>query len=164
MKHYEHLKGIIVAYFEAKGIDVVLEPSGSRGPDVVGITTTLIGEVKHEKELVRDLHSAYWSNWNSTKQKFGGKSLEYRLAEHVPDDVEYLSDRAKGWVAVVYGQMKYMARKSGVSAVWIVYENHCSFESSLLEATTFLSAYNLIAADNLDHIDNVGFMRITFLE
>jgi len=27
MKHYEHLKEIIAAYFKAKGIDVVLEPN-----------------------------------------------------------------------------------------------------------------------------------------
>jgi hypothetical protein len=124
LNHYEHLRNTIVAFFKAKGIDVELEPSGSRGPDVVGVNTTLVGEVKHEKELCRDLHCAYWTNWNSTKQKFGGKTLEYRLAEQTPDGVEDLSDRAKGWTAVVYGQMKYMARDAGLSEAWVVYENY----------------------------------------
>jgi len=164
MKHYEHLRDIITTFFKAKGIDVELEPSGSRGPDVVGTNATLIGEVKHEKELVRDLHSFFWSSWNSSKQKFGGKTFEYRLVEHLPDDVNNLSDRAKGWIAVIYGQMKYMARNLGVSEAWIVYENHLLFEYSLQEAMLFLSSHNLSVADNPEHIDHVGFMRITFLE
>ncbi|HQH16834.1 MAG TPA: hypothetical protein PKZ86_06840 [Smithella sp.] len=164
MKHYEHLKNNITTYFKAKGIDVVLEPSGSRGPDVAGINAPLVGEVKHEKELARDLHSFYWSSWNSTKQKFGGKTIDYRLVEHVPNDVASLSDRAKGWIAVIYGQLKYIARNSCLSEAWVIYENHCLYEASLLEAIRCLYAHNLITADSPEHIENVGFIRITFLQ
>ena len=163
MKHYEHMRDEIERFFKTKGFEIALEPSGSRGPDIVGINMPLVGEVKHERELCRDLHCAFWTNWNSTKQKFGGKTLDYRLADNVPDEAESLSDRAKGWVAVIYGQLKYMAIDAGVAEAWIVYENYYSFESSLVEASGFLSQHNLILADLPEHEANVGFMKITFM-
>lgn len=162
-KHYQHIEGTIIAFFQDRGTRVAIEPSGARGPDVRGIGTPLVGEAKHEKELCRDLHCAYWTNWNSTKQKFGGKTFDYRLAEHVPPGVQALSDRAKGWIAVICGQLRYMVKNANITHGWVVYENYYSFEPSLLEAVAFLQKNNVITTKGPEHRDNVGFLLVSYL-
>ena len=161
MKHYEHMQETILAFFSSKGIEVEIEPSGSRGPDVRGVNTTLVGEVKHETELCRDLHCKYWKDWNST-QHFGGKTTDYRLADHLPAGAVKFDDNVRGWLAVLWGQLRYMVRDAGLAEGWIIYENYYSFEHSLLEATSFLAGQSLICADVPEHSDNVGFCKITF--
>lgn len=161
MKHYEHMTESIFAFFKAKGIDIEVEPSGSRGPDVRGVNIPLVGEVKHERELCRDLHCKFWKDWNST-QHFGGKTADYRLAEHLPAGADMLADNVRGWLAVLWGQLRYMVQDEGLSEGWVVYENYYSFEQSLLEATAFLAGHSLIYADNPEHQDNVGFCKITY--
>jgi hypothetical protein len=161
MKHYEHIQDAIVAFFAAKGVEVEIEPSGSRGPDVRGVNTVLVGEVKHETELRRDLHCKFWKDWNST-QHFGGKTTDYRLAEHLPTGADRLDDNVRGWLAVIWGQLRYMVKDAGLSEGWIVYENHYSFEQSLLEATAFLAGNSLLYADSPEHQDNIGFCKMTY--
>lgn len=161
-KHYQHIQGTIVSFFQERGVQVVLEASGARGPDITGVKTPLAGEAKHEKELCRDLHCAYWTNWSSTKQRFGGKTYDYRLAEHVPATVQRLSDRAKGWVAVICGQLQYMVRKAKLTRGWIVYENYFAFEPSLVEAAELLRREGIITTEGPEHRDNVGFLLISY--
>lgn len=162
-KHYKHIESTIMAFFNEKGMSVEIEPSGSRGPDVRGVTCLLVGEAKHEKELRRDLFRAYWTNWNSPKQKFGGKTFDYRLAEHIPAGIDDLSNGAKGWVAVICGQLRYMVKKAGITQGWIVYENFDSFETSLLEAVSFLNEKSVITLHSPEHMENVGFLQVDYL-
>lgn len=161
-KHYEHISENILSFFKELNVDVAIEPSGSRGPDVYGIGTPLVGEVKHEAELHRDLHGKFWKDWNSA-QRFGGKTTEYRLADHLPEGAESLSDDARGWLAVLWGQLRYMVKDAGLSEGWIIYENYYSFEQSLLDATSFLAMHSLIYVETPQHNDTVGFYKITFL-
>jgi hypothetical protein len=152
-----------LAFFREKGIDVEVEPSGSRGPDIQGKNRDLVGEVKHEKELFRDLHCKYWTDWNSTRQKFGGETCAYRLAEHVPVGFDRLGERAKGWVALISGQLYYTTRAAKLNAGWIVYENYFSFEASLMEAVSFLIRRSFLKANWPEHRKNVGFLRVAYV-
>lgn len=161
-KHYDHITGAIQSFYKQRNIDVAIEPSGSRGPDVGGINAPLVGEVKHETELSRDLHGKFWKDWNSM-QRFGGKTSEYRISEHLPGGTEFLGDEARGWLAVIWGQLQYMVKDAGLSEGWIIYENYYSFEQSFLEAVSFLSGHSLIYADTPEHYDNIGFCKITFI-
>lgn len=163
MKHYEHIEAVIVEFFKGLGIDVEIEPSGSRGPDVRGINVPLIGEIKHVLEQERDLKSFYWSSWNSQKQKFGGKTLAYQIRSSLPGEVDNLSDIAKGWVAVLWGQLRYMVRHAGLSEGWVIYEDHQKYEVNILEAVTFLSAVGFVRSDIPAKMSNVGFLRILYL-
>lgn len=163
MKHYEHLEPVIVEYFKGLGIDVEIEASGSRGPDVRGINVPLIGEIKHILEQERDLKSFYWSSWNSPKQKFGGKTLTYQIRSSLPVDAEYLSDIAKGWIAVLWGQLRYMVKYAGLSEGWVIYEDYQKYEVNLLEAGTFLNRCGFVHSDTPTKMGNVGFMRIVYL-
>jgi len=162
-KHYKHIELPIIDFFKEKGVNIAIEPSASRGADIVGISSALIGEAKHEKELRRDLDRAYWTNWNSTRQKFGGKPLDYRLAEHVPVGVCDLSNGAKGWVAVICGQLRHMVNKAKLTQGWIIYENFYSFEASLMESASFLREQRMISFCPPEHRENVGFLRIDYL-
>lgn len=161
-KHYDHISSTILSFFNKLDVLVEIEPSGSRGPDVRGLGYPLVGEVKHETELQRDLHSKFWKDWNSS-QRFGGKTAEYHLADHLPGGTDLLSDHARGWLAVIWGQLRYMVRDAGLSDGWIIYENHNMFEQSLLEATSYLSLHSYIYADPPMHSDSVGFCKIAFI-
>ena len=80
------------------------------GTDLEGTNgTILVGEIKNETELNRDL-GGYWSSWNHN-QRFGGKDRNFKLRSILPEGVESLSSKVKGWIAVVFGQLKYWTQK-----------------------------------------------------
>jgi hypothetical protein len=163
MRHYDHLGLVIHRFFQSKGMKVLIEPHGSRGADLEGTDgTIMIGEIKNEAELNRDL-GGYWSSWNSKSQQFGGKDQNFQLRSVLPDGVEVLSSQTKGWIAVIFGQLKYRVRKAGLTEGWVVYENYSLFESTLFEALNFLNQHNLTFNDVPEHLKGVGFVRVIYL-
>jgi hypothetical protein len=163
MRHYDHLAPVIHKYFQSKGMEVSIEPHGSQGADLEGINGTLmIGEIKNETELNRDL-GGYWSSWNSPGQQFGGKDRSFELRSVLPDGVDFLSSKAKGWIAVIFGQLKYHTQKAGLSEGWLVYESYSLFESSLLKALSFLGQHSLTFNDVPEHRKGVGFVKVRYL-
>ncbi len=163
MRHYDHLAPVIHKYFQSKDMKVVIEPHGSHGADLEGMDGTLmIGEIKNETELNRDL-GGYWSSWNSQNQKFGGKNQNFELRSVLPDGVEFLSSKTKGWIAVIYGQLKYRVQRAGLVEGWVVYENYSVFESTLLEALNFLNQHSITFNDIPEHLKEVGFVKVTYL-
>lgn len=162
MKHYNHLEKAIVSFFKERGIDVEIEPSGSRGPDVRGINFPLVAEIKHDLELSRDLHSKYWSDWNSV-QEFGGKTSDYRLVKHLPHGVDRLSGDTRGWLAVIWGQLRYMVKSARLTEGWIICENYPFFELSLFEALGFLITNLLVYIGEIEHRGNIGFYQIRYI-
>lgn len=162
MKHYEHMEPVIAAFFREHCIEVALEPSGSRGPDISGINVALVGEIKHAVELRRDLRSTFWSAWNSPAQKFGGKVKGFVLGNNLPDDAGNCSPRAKGWLAVIFGQLRYMVRAAGLSEGWLVFAEAAEFISSLREALDWLAGHGLVSIDGPHIRQDIGFVKVTF--
>lgn len=163
-KHYDHISGIIVDFFRKKGMEILIEPHGSRGVDIEGADRgTLVGEIKHADELHRDLGSVYWSAWNSDKTSFGGKKANFQLRSILPHDVERIEDgRVKGWIAVVFGQLRAWVKKAGLKEGWVVYEDYPEFEPSLLAASDYLRKNRLIGFDKPEHSGRLGFLHIRF--
>lgn len=129
--HYGHMTEHVTAFFEKRGIDVLVEAHGSRGPDIESVQKDmfgrprLVGEIKHARELERDLPGKFWSDWNNGNLSFGGKRKGEALRdmEKLPPDVDNLSSCARGFVATVLGQLQHYARTAGLSEGWLVLEN-----------------------------------------
>lgn len=165
-KHYDHISGTIIDFFKKKGTEVLIEPHGSRGLDIKSADgTSLVGEIKHAVELRRDLGSVYWSAWNSSKTSFGGKTADFQLRSILPNDIERIEEgRVKGWIAVVFGQLRAWVRKAGLRDGWLVYEDPTEFEPSLLAAVGYLKKHRLIRFDRPEHSGILAFMNIRFKE
>ncbi len=160
--HYEHMKSIILEFFRSKGMEVAIEPHGSRGPDLEGIHgTEMVGEIKDAEEERRDLRS-YWSSWNSPRQRFGGKTLQFQLKSVLPPDVENLPSAVKGWIAVVYGQMNYGRKRAALDSGWLVFEGHREYEPDLFTALGFLKIHDLIRYQPIEHRGDIGFVQIQY--
>ncbi len=159
---YKHMEQAIRLFFEARRIQVCIEPRGNRDADLVSTCGRVVGEIKHEAELRRDLQSKYWSDWNSS-QSFGGKTPGYRLASELPN-TERLSPKARGWVATIYGQLNNYRRCHCLSTGWLMIESPSRFRDSLLDATHFLESAEKIDTGPLLQLQNVGFIEIRFLE
>ncbi len=163
MGHYDHIDSIITDFFKKMRFDVVIEPSGSRGPDIIDKNKRLVGEIKSEAEIERDLRG-YWSQWNSEKTSFGGKTKDYLLSQHLPQEVVSLSMEAKGWIAVIYGQLRHYVNTYHLSEGWLIYEGNTAFGRGLSEAVNFLSKKGFIKSNAPEQIGNIGFMKITYLK
>jgi len=159
--HYSHLETAIRDFFAKKGISVELEPHGSRGPDIESTCGTVVGEVKHALELGRDLGSFYWSSWNSN-QSFGGKTPSYHIEDDFKQIPSQLSNEAKGWVAVVYGQLNHYRRTKRLDEGWLVFEKYSEYSESLVEALNFLSSEHKIKKHRLLQHNGLGFTQIWY--
>jgi GTPase SAR1 family protein len=143
-------------------MEVSIEPRGPRGPDLEGINgTSMVGEIKHQIELHRHLSSFYWSSWNSNR-KFGGKEKDFKLRSILPESAESLPGCVKGWIAAIYGQLKYCTQEENLTEGWLVYEDYFSFEDGLLEALSFLNHQNLTYNETPEHLEKVGFVKIEY--
>ncbi len=149
-------------------MEVAIEPRGSRGPDIENMPGVhpLVGEIKHEKELQRDLQSAFWSNWNNPGLSFGGKPKGYVLrdVESLDRAVAGLSAPALGFVATVMGQLKHYVRSAGLDEGWLVIENHSHWERPLREALDALRRFGHLASFSAASDDyGIGYVRIRFI-
>ena len=163
MGHYEHLADTIREFYAEMGIVITLEPQGSRGPDLTGSgSQQIVGEIKHGLEIKRDVPTKFWNDWNSSTQSFGGKTTSYKLAEDLPDEVKALPGETRGWIAVIFGQMRYQARTAGMNGAWLVVEGQ-TYRSELLEALRFLTSRKLIKHGDLTDRNVLGFVRVQYL-
>jgi hypothetical protein len=141
---------------------MAIEPYGSKDADLISACGREIGEIKHAGELVRDLRG-YWSQWNSS-QSFGGKTPAYKLGMEFSDEVAQLNSRARGWLAVVFGQLRHYCCKHGAQSGWLVFEDVATHGSSLNEALSFLTSEGKAnVAESAAH-NNVGFVQVRFLQ
>ena len=161
-KHYKHLEQMIRDYFATKGIQVAIEPYASRGPDLEGTNgAKLIGEIKHSKELARDLPKKFWSDWNS-EQSFGGKTTDYRLTHDLPKEAADLKGEVRGWIAVIYGQLNHYRKRGGLNEGWLVFEDHSRYQNSLNNALVFLAKSGKISDFAIAEYKDLGFAKISF--
>ena len=170
-RHYGHLENHIKEFFRQLGLEVAVEPRGSRGPDLESAfpnrngAPPFVGEIKHDAELQRDLRSAFWSNWNNPNLAFGGKTKGciLREAESLDRAVEGLSAPALGFVATVMGQLKHYVRSAGLDEGWLVVENHSRWNLPLREALDSLRRWGHLAAFSVVSDENgIGYARIRF--
>ena len=141
-----------------------IEPHGSRGLDIEGsgLSGRMVGEIKHATELGRDLKSTFWSAWNSPSQSFGGKVKGYVLSADLPQDAEQQEGEVRGWLAVIFGQLRMWALKADLNEGWIVYEDATKFDRSLRQALAYLARHGLAKSGVPEHVGNMGFVRVTF--
>lgn len=162
INHYQHLETKIIKYFRNKDLEILIEPHGSQGADIESVCGSVIGEIKHAEELARDLKSFYWSAWNSKNQSFGGKTKDYRLKDDFVGSVDSLIGEVKGWIAVIYGQLRYYCQKNFVSEGWIIYEEYSLYRPSLDEAIKLLYSESMISFSHIEEYKNIGFGQISF--
>jgi hypothetical protein len=162
-RNYKHLEPTINRYFSDKGMTVEIEPHGSQDADLLGVGhTVMVGEIKHSDELNRDLLSGwYWQSWNSNSQ-FGGKTPSYKLGSEFPDDVCNLKRDVLSWIAVIYGQLFYYAKRKFLTEGWLVFEDFMRFNHGLQEALSYLQKNYKIIFYQIEELDNVGFCKIHY--
>jgi hypothetical protein len=166
--NYQSLQPIISRYFRSKGIgceahrtcDVVYSPfSETVGPDI--LRCTLIGEIKDDQELKRDLSSKYWSSWNSPNQQFGGKRKDYLLQNDLPSTIPN-DGKTKGWIAVIFGQLEYYRKTVGLPDAWLIVENYTEYKTELEQALSFLKENNKINDYVSEIFEELGFIHIFY--
>lgn len=160
-KNYEHLDTSIRSFFRIKGLEVHIEPSGTRGPDLRSFCGTAVGEIKHKTELGRDLKSNYWSHWNSDR-KFGGKSSDYQIANDFDSLVYELSGEIRGWIAVIHGQLNHYRKTDHLDAGWLIIENIKDYEFSLKDTLNYLISNKKISNYTIEILSDLGFIEIVY--
>ena len=165
-KHYEQMESQIRAFFAQIGQQVVIEPHGSRGPDIESVDGGLVGEIKHAKELSRDLSARFWRDWNDPKQSFGGKREGETLTslEHLETWEGRLSAEALGFVAVILGQLKHgYVMKAGTDNGWLIIEDAARWLGPLNEALSFIGRAHKGLASNIQvDASGIGYVNIRF--
>jgi len=161
-KHYQHIEPIIQEYYTKMGMNVAIEPHGSLGADLEEIDgTKMAGEIKHAGELNRYLPKKFWSDWNSGQQ-FGGKTSDYKLASEFNPAVANMPVEVLGWLAVLYGQLRYYAKKRAVTSGWLVFEEYGNYAGSLKQALAYLQENDKIKSSTIEEFQGLGFAQIEF--
>ena len=128
---YERMKDSLKAYFKELGIEIKVDPLGVPGgtkPDILGRDKDgglIVGEIKTVDE------AGGKNNWESHWRKLG-------LFEKYSDALNSLSTEAKGWCAVIDGQLREYCETLGVDNGYLVVENGEQFEKSIEESLQFL--------------------------
>lgn len=165
-KHYSNLEGPIKQYFARIGKRIEIEPSGSRGPDIKSADGTVVGEIKHATELARDLPAKFWRDWNKPNAKFGGKTAGETLVEmeRLGPSAERISVEARGFVAVILGQLKHgYVLEAGLDNGWLVIEDVARWMGSLKEALSYIgNSHRGLASDIVVDEYGVGYVNIRF--
>lgn len=163
-KHYAHMESSIKAFFAKIGWNVELEPWEGRGPDI--ISTSIVGEIKHSKELRRDLSAKFWRDWDDPRQSFGGKREGERLTsmEHLETWEDRLSPEALGFVAVILGQLKHgYVMKAGTDNGWLIVEDVARWLKPLNEALSFIGRAHKGLSSNIEvDASGIGYVNIRF--
>lgn len=160
--HYISVETVIRDFFQVRGISVVIEPRGSRGPDLESLTDPkMVGEIKAQSEVTRDL-KGYWTHWNSN-ERFGGKTREYKLRSEFPDNIDVLDRAAKGWISVIYGQLRNYCRVAGLPAGWLVIDGVSESSGDVKKAVDFLVANGKVALESWTDVEGIGFLELRFL-
>jgi hypothetical protein len=141
----------------------VIEPRGSRGPDIESDNGELVGEIKHAKELARDLRKKFWADWNSS-QSFGGKTNDYRLACEFSNGAASVRGEAQGWLAVIYGQLNYYRRTNRLSEGWLVYEEPGKYLSSIQDAAAVMKREDKVRNMDIEEVSGLGFCRVIYAD
>ena len=165
--HYLKLEEPVKRYFGQNGKQIEIEPSGSRGPDIQSTDGAVVGEIKHAVELARDLPSAFWGNWNNPKLRFGGKEVGETLVEmeRLGTSAERLSAEARGFVAVILGQLKHAyVIKAGLDNGWLVIEDAARWMVSLREALAYIgNSHRGLSSDIETDGNGIGYVNIRFV-
>lgn len=166
-KHYGNLEGPIKRFFAKIGKWVDIEPSGSRGPDIKSTDGTVVGEIKHATELARDLPSKFWRDWNNPNAKFGGKNAGETLVEkeRLGMSAERISAEARGFVAVILGQLKHgYVLEAGLDSGWLVIEDVVRWMVPLKETLSYIgNSHRGFASDIEVDEYGVGYVNIRFV-
>jgi hypothetical protein len=160
--HYEEIEPVVRRFFDGLGVTVVIEPRGSRGPDIECLNPAMVGEIKAQIEVSRDLRG-YWGQWNSN-ERFGGKTREYKLRSEFTDDVDALDRAAKGWIAVIYGQLRNYCRVAGLPVGWLVIEGISESSVDVKKAVDYLVANGKVALESCAETEGIGFLELRFLQ
>lgn len=159
--NYLHIETSIKSFFRIKGLEVHLEPNGTRGPDLRSFCGNAVGEIKHRTELERDLRSSYWSHWNSNR-RFGGKSSDYQIANDFDSSVYELSGKIRGWITVIHGQLNHYRKTDHLDSGWLIIENIIDYESSLKDTLNYLISNKKITKYKVEKLSDLGFIEIVY--
>jgi hypothetical protein len=128
--NYEHMKESIKKFFKDElGIDIKVEPLGMpRGGqvDIIGIDENgrpCVGEIKSKNEAK---NNSWWSDWKD------------RLTSLYSEAIKDLGSKAKGWCAVVDGQLREYYETHGLKQGYLVVEDGEKFAGDIEEALNFL--------------------------
>ena len=161
-KDYQHIEPVIREYYTKVGMNITIELHGSQGAALEGIDgTKMVGEIKHAGELKRDLPKKFWSDWNSG-QHFGGKTPHYKLAGEFDQAVANMPGELLGWLAVIYGQLRYYAQKHDLTSGGLVFEEYENYLESLKQALAYLQENDKIKSSTIEEFQGLGFVCIDF--
>jgi hypothetical protein len=160
--HYLHMEKTIRAFFREQGLKIEIEPSGSSGPDLAFKGSNVVGEIKHRDEIKRDLRG-YYQQWNSGLT-FGGKTCEYRLTDELPPGASDLDRSVQGWLAVIYGQLRFYCRRAGCATGWLVLEDVEPDDHHLVAAIHYLQTHGKSIQPSTQHLKDVLFVQLSFPE
>ena len=167
LAHYQHIEQPIKDYFDKIGYSVKIEPSGSRGPDILSDDGSIVGEIKHTAELARDLSKKFWHDWNDPSQKFGGKNTGETLVEleRLGNSCDMISAEARGFVATILGQLKHgYVMKARLDNGWLVVEDVGRWKIPLNEALTHIaSAHRGLPSEVKIDDCGIGYVNIRFI-
>lgn len=159
--HYAHIGDIIKNFYAQNDSTIAIEPHGSRAADILGSHkdgNKIVGEIKKAVEIERDLEG-YWSQWNS-KQSFGGKTSDYKLADQYTDKGVALSRSGRGWSAVIDGQLRGYCVKELFGRGDLVVENYGKYEKDILESLNYLKEQGRIKSFEIEKVPNSNISRI----
>jgi hypothetical protein len=155
-RHYAHLETAIIAHFWLSKATIVVEPVGRGRPDIEGVDGAgkkIIGEIKSAAECTGS-PSSWWSYWNKG---------ERQLAAVYPDKAESIEPSARGWCAVLDGQLREYCEKEGVARGHLVVESFTRFATDVKSALSFLSKCNRIKVESTDiDANGIGYVAIMF--
>jgi len=131
--HYEKMKDAVKTFFkDSLGIEIKIEPLGmprSGQVDIFGINDEsgqrVIGEIK-SKDEAKGSTEQWWSDWKG------------RLENLYSEAINKLSVNAKGWCAVVDGQLREYCEIHGVTDGYLVVESGEQFDGDIKETLDFL--------------------------
>ena len=138
MGTYSRLEDILESHYGSRGIDITVDPRGRGMPDIVGHDAdgnAFVGEIKSSVEAGGSA-SSWWSYWSAP-----GRDLR----ANYDSDISQLSAEARGWCAVIDGQLRKYCLKFDILKGDLIVEDGISLESAIDQALAFLKSENRIA-------------------
>jgi len=116
----------------------------------------IVGEIKSTKEASGST-SSWWSYWNTGSRNLKSQYDEAKLKK--------LSSAARGWCAVIDGQLREYCEKQGVKIGDLVIEEFIKFNKDILKALEFLKGESRIFKYDVPECDDfgIGYIIITYI-
>lgn len=145
-KKHSHVERDIVKHYRRNGQSVIFESKA----DIQGFdnhSSKVIGEFKGKEESSKPY--SWWSDWKG------------RLSPHYGNAHQNISARARGWCAVIDGQLRDYCSLENVSRGELAVESFQGFSREILEALDFLKGMGRVSGYQPPVTDSTGIGYIT---